>query len=56
LLRETQSDLRVILMPGYTVKAVELKLGPRDSFLQKPALRDEVERAVREALDRRDPE
>jgi len=54
-LRRAQPDLRVILMSGYTAKAVELELGPWDSFLHKPLLPADVTRAVREALDRRDP-
>jgi PAS domain S-box-containing protein len=55
-LREAQPDLRVILMSGYTARAVDIELGPRDSFLHKPLLPGDVARAVREALDRPDPE
>jgi CheY-like chemotaxis protein len=51
-LRVAQPDLRVILMSGYTAKAVAFELGPRDSFLHKPVLPIEVARAIREALDR----
>jgi PAS domain S-box-containing protein len=54
-LRISQPDLRVILMSGYTAKSVEIELGPRDSFLHKPLLPNEIVRAVREALDREDP-
>jgi two-component system cell cycle sensor histidine kinase/response regulator CckA len=51
-LRLMQPDLRVILMSGYTAKAVAADLGPLDSFVHKPLMPSEVAALVREALDR----
>jgi CheY-like chemotaxis protein len=51
-LRLLQPDLRVILMSGYTAKAVAADLGPLDSFVHKPLMPSEVAALVREALDR----
>ena len=47
-----KKTLRVILMSGYTAKAVATDLGPLDSFVHKPLMPSEVARVVREALDR----
>jgi PAS domain S-box-containing protein len=51
-LRESQPELRVVLMSGYTANAVGYELGPRDSFVHKPIRPSEVLRVVRESLDR----
>ena len=51
-LRLMQPDLRVILMSGYTAKAVAADLGPLNSFVHKPLMPSEVAALVREALDR----
>jgi CheY-like chemotaxis protein len=54
-LRQGQTDLRVVLMSGYTASTVGFELGALDSFVHKPLRPSEVLHVVREALDREVP-
>jgi PAS domain S-box-containing protein len=51
-LRDTQPDLRVVFMSGYTARVLGFTLGPLDSLVHKPVTQVELARIVREALDR----
>ena len=50
-LRAMNPDLRVVFMSGYTARALDFELGPRDSMLHKPVRPAELARTVRAALD-----
>lgn len=53
-LRQRRSDLRVLLMSGYSEEIVmRHSSGPSDHFLQKPFTIDALDHAVRTALDSR---
>jgi signal transduction histidine kinase len=51
-LRLSQPDLSVVFMSGYTARALDFELGPRDVLVSKPLRITDVARTVREALDR----
>jgi two-component system cell cycle sensor histidine kinase/response regulator CckA len=50
-LRESDPDLRVIFMSGYTARALSFELGSQDLMIHKPISPGDLGRAVRMALD-----
>jgi CheY-like chemotaxis protein len=51
-LRQTQPDLPVVFLSGYTARALAFAIGPRDLLVHKPVTQRDLAVAIRTALDR----
>jgi two-component system, cell cycle sensor histidine kinase and response regulator CckA len=51
-IRDSQPDLPVVFMSGYTATVLDLELRQRDAFTPKPVSAGRLARAVRDVLDR----